>query len=152
MKNVRIQAKTFDSSEEENILRQVCPDDGALVAFKGFVRGLDDDQRFLNTLYLEHYPAVTEQEIARVIDMAQARWPISGCTVIHRVGKLKVGDPIILVLVSSKHRKAAFPAAEFIMDYLKTEAPFWKKEFFTDGTNHWVKARESDVAQKLRWV
>ena len=140
LNNVRIQTEPFDALEEENRVRKVWPDDGALVSFKGFVRGGDDDQRFLNTLYLEHYPSVTEQEIIRVIGMAQARWSISGCTVIHRVGELKVGDAIILVLVSAKHRQAAFPAAEFIMDYLKTEAPFWKKEFFTDGTNHWVKA------------
>lgn len=101
---------------------------------------------------LEHYPAMTENAVRGIVRDARSRWPaVESVTVIHRVGKLLPGDNIVLVIVSSAHRREAFEAAEFIMDWLKTEAPFWKKETLTDGTACWVDARESDDAARDRW-
>lgn len=151
MRSIRIQTELFDPFQEEKKLREAFPDDGALVSFKGFVRGSSHKKQPLEKLYLEHYPVTTENEIERIIKLAEKRWTFSGCTVIHRIGELTVGEPIILVLVSSKHRSDAFHSVEFIMDYLKTEAPFWKKEFTVNGENHWVEAKQSDEIKKMRW-
>lgn len=151
MGSVRIQQKVFDSAHEERLLRTKFPDDGALVTFKGYVRGQDQKGRPLKKLYLEYYPVVTEKEIERIVKKAERRWLISGCTVIHRVGELKAGEPIILVLASARHRTDAFHAVDFIMDYLKAEAPFWKKEYLEDGSGQWVEAKQSDIEQKARW-
>ncbi|MFD1260481.1 molybdenum cofactor biosynthesis protein MoaE [Entomomonas asaccharolytica] len=150
MISVSIQTEPFNSLQEESRLQTTASDCGAMVSFKGMVRG-HDQQQPLSHLYLEHFPQVTEQEIERIIKSAQARWHFSSCLVIHRVGKLTVGEDIVLVMVAAKHRKEAFHAAEFIMDYLKTEAPFWKKEFFLDGTSQWVTAKESDTKEKQQW-
>ena len=103
-------------------------------------------------LYLEHFPEVTEQEIARIVAQANERWHITACTVIHRVGLLAADEQIVLVLVASEHRQAAFAAAEYIMDYLKTEAPFWKQERFIDGREHWVEAKASDAQAAAQWA
>lgn len=151
MRHIRIQTEPFDAVQEEAILRKNFPDDGALVSFKGFVRGKDHEGKSLGRLYLEHYPLVTEQEIERIILMAEKRWQLSGVTIIHRVGELAVNEPILLVLASAPHRREAFQSVEFIMDYLKTEAPFWKKEFRRDGESHWVEAKHSDEELKKRW-
>ena len=102
-------------------------------------------------LFLEHYPEVTENEITRIVETAAQRWPLNACTVVHRVGSLAADDQIVLVLAASEHRKAAFAAAEFIMDYLKTEAPFWKKEIFSDGLERWVEAKQSDAEAVSQW-
>lgn len=150
MFSVSIQTAPFSLAEEEQAIRTSSGDVGALVAFQGMVRG-KDQQKELSHLYLEHYPQVTEQEIHRILDIASQRWQIDNCRVIHRVGKLAVAEPIVLVIVSASHRKEAFSAAEFIMDYLKTEAPFWKKECFCDGTEQWVAAKKTDADQKARW-
>lgn len=147
---VRIQTEPFNSADEEQKLQAIADDCGALVSFKGMVRGNDQPQP-LSHLYLEYYPTVTEQEIQRIIQLAKERWHFSACQVIHRVGNLYVGEDIVLVIVAAKHRKQAFHAAEFIMDYLKTEAPFWKKEYFQDGSSHWVAAKQSDTEQKQQW-
>ena len=151
MKAIRIQTGLFDAHEEEKKLRCSFPDDGAIVSFQGFVRGKDHNGSSLGKLYLEHYPAVTEKEIERIVVMAEKRWSLSGVIVIHRIGELKPGEAIILVLVSGQHRKEVFQAVEFIMDYLKTEAPFWKKEFSEDGKGQWVEVKQSDLEQKKRW-
>lgn len=147
---VKIQESPFDS-EIQNIDQQIQTNNcGALVSFKGIVRGYDE-QEPLSHLYLEHFPEVTEQEIERILQLAKEYWEIKSAVVIHRVGRLNVGESIVLVMVSASHRKAAFEASQFIMDYLKTEAPFWKKEFFHNDTSRWVEAKESDIEQKKRW-
>lgn len=148
---VAVQQEPFDVVEEEAKLSVEAGHCGALVSFKGVVRGYDT-QKELSHLYLEHFPVLTEEEITRIVTIAQERWDFSGCRVIHRVGDLFVGAPIVLVMVAAKHRKEAFHAAEFIMDYLKTEAPFWKKEYFKDGSAQWVAAKASDETQKQRWA
>lgn len=147
---VTIQQARFDLGDEERALRRDAGDVGALVAFQGMVRS-GDEAIPLAALYLEHYPGVTEAEIRRIAAQAAARWPISACRVIHRVGSLAGGEPIVLVLVAAGHRGAAFAAAEYLMDYLKTEAPFWKREDFVDGSRRWVEARASDDAACSRW-
>jgi molybdopterin synthase catalytic subunit len=125
-------------------------DIGAVVTFTGLVRDTASGRPIVS-MELEHYPGMTETELNRVLDAAEARWPITASTIVHRVGALKPGDQIVLVAVASAHRHAAFQAGEFVMDFLKTRAPFWKRETFTDGTGGWVDAREADHAAVERW-
>ncbi|HZH52904.1 MAG TPA: molybdenum cofactor biosynthesis protein MoaE [Microvirga sp.] len=147
--SIRIQAKSFDVAAETAALTEGRRDIGAVVAFTGFCR--DEDGR-LSALELEHYPGMAEAEIARIAAQAQERWPLLGLTVIHRFGKMRPGDEIVLVLAASSHRRAAFEAAEFLMDYLKTRAPFWKREHLTDGTTGgWVDAKTLDDEAADRW-
>jgi molybdopterin synthase catalytic subunit len=145
MTKVAIQAEPFDIAAEIAALSGG-GNVGAVVTFTGHVRS-DSTTTELN---LEHYPGMTEREIARHIADAEARWPLLGVTVIHRIGALKPGDAIVLVVTASAHRKAAFEAAEFLMDFLKTRAPFWKRET-RGGETHWVDARQSDDAAAKRW-
>ena len=147
---VRVQHNAFDVTAEIEILTAGRTDIGAVVTFTGIVRG-HANGRPLATMTLEHYPGMTEAELARVEADANTRWPLQGITVIHRVGVLKPGDPIVLVIAASPHRHAAFEAASFLMDYLKTCAPFWKKEVGVDGSGGWVDAREADHAALARW-
>ena len=144
---VTIQEAAFDLGAEEIALRDHAGDAGALVAFQGMVRARDHEQPLV-AMHLEHYPELTEAEITRIVQQAQQQWPISACRVIHRVGRLLPNEVIVLVIVASAHRKAAFDAASYIMDYLKTEAPFWKKEEFANGQYEWVKAKASDTQAK----
>jgi len=123
---------------------------GAVVSFVGKVRDFNQGEQ-VSGLSLEHYPGMTERALADIVAQARSRWPLLGCTLIHRVGELALGEQIVLVLVSSAHRQAAFEACDFIMDYLKTRAPFWKKELGADGRSHWVEARASDEAAAARW-
>lgn len=147
--SIRIQAESFDVAAETAALTEGRADVGAVVAFTGFCR--DEDGR-LAALELEHYPGMAEAEIARIAAQAQERWPLLGLTVIHRFGKIRPGDEIVLVLAASSHRRAAFEAAEFLMDYLKTRAPFWKREHLTDGTTGaWVDAKALDDEAADRW-
>ncbi len=146
MRTIRIQADAFDVDAEIAALTGGGRDVGAVVTFSGHVRADDG----LTSLSLEHYPGMTEREIARHIDEAEARWPLIGVTVIHRIGKLAPGDPIVLVATASSHRQAAFSAAEFLMDYLKTRAPFWKEEA-RGGATHWVEGKASDAEKAKRW-
>lgn len=148
--SVSVQQAPFDLATEEAALRQQAGDAGALVVFQGMVRGNDNAHR-LQALHLEHYPGVTEDEITRIARAAAQRWPVMACRVVHRVGRLGVGEGIVLVIVASSHRSASFAAAEYLMDYLKTEAPFWKREEFADGQCHWVAAKASDDAARARW-
>lgn len=147
---VRIQTAAFDWATEEAHLRLRAGDAGALVAFQGMVRGHDHNCA-LSHLFLQHYAGVTEQEIQRVITQACTRWPLLAVEVIHRVGILAVGEAIVLVLVAAQHRHAAFAAAEYVMDFLKTQAPFWKREHFVDGTTQWVAAKVQDAHAAQRW-
>ncbi|MBV8800609.1 MAG: molybdenum cofactor biosynthesis protein MoaE [Alphaproteobacteria bacterium] len=141
---ISIQRVDFDLSSEVTALKTSAV--GAIVIFTGTVRGDDG----LSSLILEHYPGMTEREIARHVEEANGRWPLLGVTVIHRIGKLTTGENIVLVGVASAHRQAAFEAAEFLMDYLKTRAPFWKSEE-RHGSARWVEARGSDDAALSRW-
>lgn len=147
---IDVQTGAFDLAQEEAALRARAGDAGALVAFQGMVRGRDEAIP-LQALHLEHYPGVTEAEIARIAADVAVRWPVSAIRVIHRVGTLAPGEQIVLVLVASAHRKAAFAAADYLMDYLKTEAPFWKREDFIDGTRRWVDAKASDAEAAAAW-
>lgn len=147
---VRVQHEDFDVAAETRRLTEGNTDIGAVVTFTGTVRG-GDAVSPLSAMTLEHYPGMTEAELGRIEAEAQSRWPLAGCLIVHRVGELKPGDNIVLVVTASRHRQAAFQAAEFLMDYLKTKAPFWKKETGRDGSGGWVDARESDDDAMTRW-
>jgi len=147
---VRVQTEDFDLSLETDKLLGDRRDIGAIVTFTGKVRG-DDDGRAVSTLTLEHYPGMTEAEMARIEQEAMQRWPLQAVLLLHRVGELKAGDNIVLVIAASAHRQAAFEAASFLMDYLKTRAPFWKKETGADGTSTWVEAHAHDDDAADRW-
>lgn len=144
MITIRIQSDDFDIAAE--IAALDAENTGAVATFTGMVRKEGD----LTALTLEHYPGMTEREIARIVDDAQNRWPLLGVTVIHRVGRLVPGDKIVLVAVAAQHRSAAFQACEFLMDYLKTKAPFWKQEE-RGGKVQWVEAQLSDDKAAERW-
>jgi len=146
---VRIQSEDFDAGREIARLRSGKPQIGAVASFIGVVRDLNDGDRVAE-LTLEHYPGMTEKAIDNIIDEARGRWQVYDALVIHRIGRLAPLDQIVLVVVASAHRGDAFAACEFIMDYLKTQAPFWKKEKTRDGAR-WVEARSSDDAAAARW-
>lgn len=146
---VRVQAEDFDLVAETERLTGGRSDVGAVVSFTGLCR---DEGGQLSALELEHYPGMAEAEIARICRIASERWPVTGLTAIHRFGKIPPGGNIVLVLAASPHRQAAFDAANFVMDYLKTSAPFWKKEHFVDGSEgNWVSAKDADDAAMARW-
>ncbi len=146
---IRVETALFDASDETRRLVHGRTDIGAVVSFTGLCR---DEGGALAALEIEHYPGMAEAEIGRVADEARTRWDLSGLTIVHRYGLIRPGDPIVLVVVASRHRTAALEAAHFLMDYLKTHAPFWKKEHWQDGRQGgWVEARQSDVAQLARW-
>ena len=146
---IRVQRDGFDIGEETRRLTGGRTDIGAVVAFTGLCR---DEAGALAALELEHYPGMAEEELGRIAAEAVGNWPLLGLTVIHRYGRIEPGEPIVLVLAASAHRAAAFQAANFLMDYLKTRAPFWKKEFRSDGrTGEWVAAKEADDAAAEGW-
>jgi molybdopterin synthase catalytic subunit len=147
---VRVQAEDFDVGAEIRRLTQGRTDVGAIVTFTGTVRGQSGGKPIAR-MTLEHYPGMTEAELERVEGEAKARWPLQASLIVHRIGALAPGDNIVLVVTASAHRQAAFAAAEFLMDYLKTRAPFWKKEEAPDGSITWVDARESDDTALERW-
>jgi molybdopterin synthase catalytic subunit len=149
MFSIRVQTDDFDVAVEQKKLTQRKSDIGAIVSFTGLCR---DEAGTLQALELEHYPGMAEAEMSRVLDEAKARWPLDGATLIHRYGKIKPGENIVLVIAASRHREAAFAAAEFLMDYLKSLAPFWKKEHRRDGTvGSWVDAKDSDDDALKKW-
>jgi molybdopterin synthase catalytic subunit len=148
--SVRVQTEDFDVAAETEKLLGSRTDVGAVVTFTGRVRG-SDDGREIAALTLEHYPGMAEAEIGRHADEALSRWPLLGLTVIHRFGRIAPGENIVLVMTASSHRQAAFEAAEFLMDYLKTNAPFWKREESGKGAS-WIEAREHDDAAAARWA
>ncbi len=145
---INVQFADFSLQHEAEALR-LDNSVGAIVTFSGLVRDMHEDQP-VNGLFLEHYPGMTEKSLQAIAAEAQARWPLLAITIIHRIGELKAGDQIVFVGVSSAHRGAAFSACEFIMDYLKTRAPFWKKSLQAGG-ECWVDAKESDTAASDRW-
>ena len=146
---VRVQAEDFDAAHEADRLTAGRRDVGAVVSFVGLCR---DEGGSLAALELEHYPGMAEEELARVAALAWERWPLLGLSVVHRFGKIAPGDRIVLVVAASAHRRAAFEAADFLMDYLKTRAPFWKKEHRRDGSSgEWVAAKDDDDRAAARW-
>ncbi|MGE5510469.1 MAG: molybdenum cofactor biosynthesis protein MoaE [Bacteroidota bacterium] len=147
---VRVQRDDFDLGAEVKRLTAGRTDVGAIVTFTGTVRE-DDNGRPIESMTLEHYPGMTEAELERVEAEAQRRWPLQASLIVHRYGELRPGDNIVLVVTASEHRHAAFEAASFLMDYLKSKAPFWKKEVLRDGSGRWVDARESDEEALQRW-
>lgn len=146
---VRVQTEDFDVGFEVNQLRHVRKDTGAIVSFVGQVRDLNDGDT-VTRLTLEHYPGMTEKALEGIVSQAKTRWNFFDALIIHRVGSLKPTDQIVLVAVSGAHRGEAFKACEFIMDFLKTEAPFWKKEVTQDG-ERWLEAKQSDDLARERW-
>ena len=146
---IRVQAEDFDAAEEARALTQGRADIGAVVTFVGLCR---DEGGRLAALEIEHYPGMAEEEIARVVAEAESRWPLMGVRVIHRYGAIKPGEQIVMVATASAHRGAAFAAAEFLMDYMKTRAPFWKRARRSDGlVEGWVEAKADDDASAARW-
>ncbi len=144
-----IQHEDFSLEQECARLRAVSGGTGAIVTFTGLVRDYHAAEQ-VHALYLEHYPGMTDKSLRRIADQASERWPLLDGTIIHRIGELSAGDQIVLVAVSSAHRQAAFDACNFIMDYLKTSAPFWKKTRAEDG-EHWVEARDADTDAMKKW-
>jgi molybdopterin synthase catalytic subunit len=149
MTTIRLQREQFDANAEVAALTRGRTDVGAVVTFTGVCRA-DENGEPIAALTLEHYPGMAEAEIGRHVEEAKARWPLLGVTVIHRHGRLTPGDVIVLVATASSHREAAFAAAAFLMDYLKTRAPFWKRVEKPSGTT-WVEAKASDDAATERW-
>ena len=147
--NIRVQIAPFDPGAELNAVHAGDLSVGAVVSFTGYVRDINQDAA-IQELFLEHYPGMTEKALAKIRDEAMQRWPLIGVQILHRVGALSLAEPIVFVATSSMHREAAFAACEFIMDYLKTRAPFWKKEQTTSGA-HWVEGRDSDQQAAARW-
>lgn len=146
---IRVQTEDFDLAAEAERLRAAGPDVGAIVTFCGICR---DEAGQLAALELEHYPGMAEAEIKRIAEQASQRWPVTAVTVIHRHGRIDTGENIVLIVTASSHRQAAFEAASFLMDFLKTRAPFWKKEHHADGTSgDWVAASDGDDAAADRW-
>jgi molybdopterin synthase catalytic subunit len=146
---VSVQAGDFDVASLQGSLLSGQSEEGAVATFTGYVRRANE-QRAVETLVLEHYPGMTEASIREIIRQAGSRWPLLAASVVHRVGALRAGEQIVWVGVSSAHREAAFSACEFIMDYLKTRAPFWKQEHGPGGA-HWVAARSADDNRAARW-
>jgi molybdopterin synthase catalytic subunit len=146
---IRLQREDFDASAESAALTRGRTDIGALVAFTGICRDHEGGHG-VAAMTLEHYPGMAEAEIARHVAEAERRWPLLGVTVIHRYGRMRPGDNIVLVVTAATHRGPAFEAASFLMDYLKTRAPFWKLEERADGKS-WVAAKEADDAAAARW-
>lgn len=149
MPTVRVQSQDFDLSAESRALTEGRADIGAVVSFVGFCR---DEAGTLAALELEHYPGMAEAEIRRIGEMAIARFNLIGLTAIHRFGRIAPGEQIVLVIATAPHRQAAFDGASFMMDYLKTSAPFWKKEHRKDGTaGDWVSAKDADNRARDKW-
>jgi molybdopterin synthase catalytic subunit len=149
MHSVRVQADPFDPAAEIEALRAGNPQIGAVVAFLGLMRDLNEGER-VEAMTLEHYPGMTEKALEAIVAEAAGRWPLEAVRVVHRVGELRPEEPIVLVAVASRHRGEAFRACEFVIDYLKTRAPFWKKERVAGG-ERWVAARHADAEAERRW-
>ena len=149
MATVRVQREDFDPGAEADALARGRTDIGAVVSFIGWCR---DEGGCLAALELEHYPGMAEEEIGRAAGEAEARWPLMGATIIHRHGRIAPGERIVLVAVAAEHRGAAFAAAEMLMDYLKTRAPFWKRAIRSDGSvEGWIESKKDDDLSAARW-
>ena len=155
MARIRVQTEDFDTGAEIAALTAGRSDIGGIGVFIGTVRDNPGVRELgapvVTALTLEHYPGMTERAIGKIVAQAEARWPLLGCTVIHRVGTMRAGENIVLVIAASSHRQAALDATAFLIDWLKTKAPFWKREDFASGEGAWVEAREADDAAAERW-
>lgn len=156
MARIKVQTEDFDPGAEIAAITAGRTDIGGVGCFIGTVRDNPGDRdepsgHAVTAMTLEHYPGMTERAIGRIVAEAEVRWPLLGCTVIHRVGRLRAGDNIVLVIAASSHRQAALDATAFLIDWLKTKAPFWKREEFADGAGQWVEAREADDVAASRW-
>ncbi|AMA47122.1 molybdopterin synthase catalytic subunit MoaE [Pseudomonas alabamensis] len=147
--SVQVQQAAFQPGQQLEALHAANVGVGAVVGFVGYVRDFNDG-RDVAGMFLEHYPGMTEKALAKIVELAQSRWPLLNVHVLHRIGALEPGEPIVFVGVASAHRQAAFQACDFIMDYLKTQAPFWKRETTPDGPR-WVEGRQSDQDAAKRW-
>lgn len=146
---IAVQHDDYNSAAELAAITEGRNDIGAVVSFSGLCR---DEGGQLATLELEHYPGMAEKKLQDIANLAATRWPLQAMTIIHRFGKIEPGENIVLVIAASSHRQAAFEAADFVMDFLKTDAPFWKKEHRKDGSaENWVEAKQSDDVRHLRW-
>lgn len=152
MASVRVQTEDFDIGVEFVAITSGHTDIGGVGCFVGTVRASPPDQRPITAMSLEHYPGMTERALQRIAAEAEGRWNLLGCTVIHRHGRLELGANIVLVIAASAHRQAALDATNFLIDWLKTKAPFWKQEHFADGTDHWVEAKTTDDTAAARWA
>ena len=152
MARILVGEADFDPGAEIAALTAGRTDIGGIGCFIGTVRDTAPGAPVVAALTLEHYPAMTEKALARIVAQAENRWPLLGCTVIHRVGRMLPGENIVLVVAASAHRQAALDATAFLIDWLKTKAPFWKREDLADGGSVWVEARESDDAAAERWA
>ncbi|MEN8174736.1 MAG: molybdenum cofactor biosynthesis protein MoaE [Pseudomonadota bacterium] len=149
MTDISIVSGPFDPAREVDAVRRDNPKVGGVVSFTGYMRDINEN-RAVKRMFLEHYPGMTEKALQQIVDEARQRWDLEGIRVVHRVGAMDPLDPIVVVAVASRHRGDAFRACEFIIDFLKTRAPFWKKEE-TDQGGHWVDARDSDDTAAHRW-
>ena len=149
MNSVQITSEPFDPNREVDRLRADNPAIGGVVSFLGLMRDMNEGDS-VSSMVLEHYPGMTEKALEKILEEANRRWELLGCLVVHRVGELRPADPIVLVAVASAHRGEAFKACEFIIDYLKTRAPLWKKEVTAEGVR-WVGAREGDYMAEEQW-
>ncbi|WP_373332238.1 molybdopterin synthase catalytic subunit MoaE [Thiopseudomonas alkaliphila] len=147
---ISVQTDAFDAGQLLNQMQAKQLGIGAVASFVGYVRDYNQDAA-VSELLLEHYPGMTEKALEKIVEQAEQRWPLLRVKVVHRVGLLGLGEPIVFVAVASAHRQAAFAACEFIMDYLKTRAPFWKKEHTEQGAR-WVEGRDSDQQAAARWT
>ncbi|WP_415234497.1 molybdenum cofactor biosynthesis protein MoaE [Pseudorhodobacter sp.] len=145
---ISVQSGAFDMGAEANAFASACPGAGAIVTFTGLTR--DSAAGDLEVMEIEHYPGMTERALTTIAEQAMSRWSLANCLIIHRHGRLAPTDPIMMVATASRHRADAFAAAEYLMDYLKSRAPFWKKEITKSGTG-WVAARDEDEAALKRW-
>ena len=150
MISIQVQTAPFDPGQLTNDAHAGNPAIGALVCFTGYVRDFSQQQS-VQGLFLEHFPGMTEKSLKRIAEEAAERWPLQRIHILHRVGQLELAEPIVFVAAASMHREDAFQACSFIMDYLKTRAPFWKKEHTTSGS-HWVDGRTSDLEAADRWA
>jgi molybdopterin synthase catalytic subunit len=148
MRKIAVQTENFDAGVELGLLAATGA--GGLASFTGIVRA-QSGARTLTALRLEHYPGMTEAALDKIAREAEARWDLTGCTVIHRVGTLQPGEPIVFTATASAHRAAALAACAFLIDYLKTAAPFWKQELYQDGSSAWIEAREADTLAAGKW-
>lgn len=146
---IRVQAQPFDAGHELNAMHAANVGVGAVVTFVGYVRDFNDGREVAG-MFLEHYPGMTEKALSKIVAQAEQRWPLLKVEVLHRIGALQPGEPIVFVGIASAHRQAAFDACSFVMDYLKTQAPFWKKES-TELGPRWVEGRQSDQDAAERW-
>jgi molybdopterin synthase catalytic subunit len=151
MSTIRVQSAPFDTAAEIAALLAGRTDIGGIGCFLGTVRGTAGG-RPIKSMTLEHYAGMTERALGAIANEAETRWPLLGCTIIHRIGRLTPGDPIVMVATASPHRQAALDSTAFLIDWLKTKAPFWKQEEYADGERVWVKANNADDEAANRWA